>query len=271
METDRPYWDQIDAYLHGQLSREEEAAMEQAIREDAALAEEVRQHEKVVKGLRKMQLDALTAKAGEWEAEIKAEEEKEVKAKKNREQKGRLIQLDPRVWVAAAAVLILLALYFIFPSKVGESQQLAVNAFSVPEMQGTKGVGGLQVYNRGMDAFSENDFDAAVDYLRQVPPANEKYADAQFALGLSYFAEENYEDALTAFQASKKRIGEINLLIGVPPDNVLINYQHADWYIALSYLAAGQRSAGLQLLQEIREDVSHPFYAEAGNLLNQLD
>lgn len=246
--------------------------MEQAIREDAELAEEVRQQEKIVRGLRKMQLDTLMDKAREWESEIRAEEERQEEVETKIEQKGRVIGLKTRAWAAAAAaVLILVIGYFVFPSGEGETRRLAVNAFAVPEMQGTKGDGGLQAYNRGMDAFSESNFQSAIEYHRQVPPANEKFADAQFVLGLSHFTEANYKDALAAFQASKQRIGEIDLLIGVPPDNVLINYQHVDWYIALSYLADGQRSAGLQLLQEIRESPSHPFYEEAGNLLNQLN
>lgn len=267
MKTDRSYWDQIDDYLHGRLSPEEEQSMEQAIQTDADLKEEVQQQEKIVKGLRQLRLEALTEQTLAWEAEIGEEKEAATTPTSAPDKSAKTLRLRPWMWAAAAGVAALIVVTILL-NRQGNSQgqRLAIQAFSMPEIQGPRGEG--TPYYRGLGAFQNSSYPAATEQLALVSSSDTtNYPAAQFLLGLCQFELGNYAAALTYFQTAKQQENDILVLIGAHPDNVFVSAQHIEWYLALSYLASGQQQAGQQMIEEILRDTSHPYFSAAKALL----
>lgn len=271
MEPDKTYWDQIDDYLCGRLSPEGEEAMENAMQQDPALEEEVRQQEKIVKGLRQLRLEALTRQAEQWEAEIR-EEEKQPEAAPEiaPTKKGKVVPMRRWAW-AAAAVLAVLVIAAIALNRQWEKKgsTLAVNIFTPPEMQLDKGDSELS-YQNGIEAFDAKDYADAISNFNQVGSSDSKYASAQFLLGISYFMTKDYPAARMHFESAKQRVEEIEFLIGKSPDGKVVTTKHIDWYLALANFAAGQRRAGQRILDQILADSEHPFLSEAQALEKEL-
>lgn len=263
MKTDSVYWNQIDDYLQGRLSPEEEQAMKTAIQENPALAEEVQQQEKVVVGLRQLRLDTITKQTRIWEEEIQSENKKK-SFTFSPPTPARTIRFRPWLWVAAAAVVLIIFVIVLNSQSTSDDQRLALQVFSIPEVQGTRDAGDSP-YRQGLTAFQNSDCATSIQQLRLVPSSDSDYPNVQFLLGLCQFRQGNYSGAQKSFEEVKEHENDIIISIGAPPNDELVSNKHINWYLALSYLANDQQKAGKKLIEEILQDTTHPYFTAAQN------
>ncbi|MFK7921217.1 MAG: hypothetical protein AB8H47_04635 [Bacteroidia bacterium] len=249
-----PYIEQIDAYLRKQLSPEAQLAFEQALEDDASLADALKQH-----------LEALVAiRQKGFQSEI-AETESETKDEAFVENVAKTRRLTPlRIFLVAASItLVAMLSWWVMTASQNDAEKLFAAHFYAPAasdlLRGgaqtpadslpTPLVEGLQAYQKG--AYSE----AIVDFSA-VP-----------------------KDQLTAFERSHLNLlSGISYLVGAEYDSAQLYFQTADmhveaadWYLALSYFRAKDFKTARELLSKIANDNTHEFQLLAQKLLADLD
>ncbi len=244
-------YEQIEAYLFGDLTEKEAAAFESEIAADATLKREVDKHKLANNSLEILIEDSLR------------EELKKLKAEETHSEKqAKIVPMRRmRFMMAAAAVIVALIGFITFQwaNDTYSNSGLVASNYEAFQKEEIRFPGVETVLENASDAYEQGDFQQAIELLNSIPLENDFYAEAQYISGHSYFQQNQFKEAAQAFQNT-------------------INQNHprlnddAEWYLALSYLSMNETGADFQnLLNQIATSDGHDFQKNAQELKSDLD
>lgn len=252
METNDKF-DKIERYLDGEMNADEQAAFDQDIATNAQLKEEVKQHELARDAMELLIEDELRSQL----KTLQAEENASMEPVQIKRPKLRSLYYGLAI---AAGVLLLIGFF---------TQQWATNQFSndalLSAYAGTSDLSNLRsktnaetLIEQGVEAYSNKDYQAAIQAFGAIEKDSAQYTLAQYALGQTYYQLEQWEAALSAFDAATQ-------------GDFLRYKREAEWSKVLTLLAANREDAEIvQALQVVLEDWENPHQTEAQALDQKL-
>jgi TolA-binding protein len=278
-------YDKIDDYVEDLLSDTERQAFESALKTDAKLAQEVRFHQDLIRGMDVATDTDLRQTIGSVQARLAAEnffseevettekpQQEAIVRKLNVEKTALVRKLTTYQWAAAASVLLLIAagLWFLKPNKDALFSETYTAYFQSETKQ----------LNDVYDEITSPGF--ATDKVR-----NESLKNA-----LDNYQAKNYAVAKSLFQAhltaypldfdaqfyqaqtlmNLKEAQNAAVLLGNLAKNAGNRWQKdAQWYLALNYLTMPEkREVALELLKNIASDATSPHAVKALEMFNKL-
>ena len=228
--------DHLDMTLQGKSLAE----AEQLIRQDPEAHEEWQYLQLAVKAI---QYEGLYSEV----AAVKEQYLTENQAKQIPAQKPviRVLRITLRV---AAAVLLLAGAFVVYTYFSTSSRGFYRNyyaSFELPVSRGETGSDKLEL------AYRNKDWNEVIAFFETIPQKNNKHL---FLAGMAKLELKQYNDAIEKFEqviANNNQAGD--------------NYfrDEAEYYLAMSFLAAGKAKQARPLLKKIRADVSHLFHEKA--------
>lgn len=237
-------YERIEAYLAGELPDAARAELEARLQREPALAESLDRHRAAHQLLGYSSTRQLKKKLQQWEngAEDSA-------------RPGKVSPLYRYRWVLAAglALLLLAAAWGWVKSQYSDAALLAHYGTAYPALALRGESTTDDPFVLGAQAYNQAQYTLAAEALAQVPSRDPRFVEAQFYLGQAYFQQQQYADALAAWQevsrAEDPRFG-----------------QATEWYTLLAEIGAGLDEAAQFRLQRLQEDPDHP-YAELARKL----
>ena len=239
--------ERVSRYLSGLMAADERQAFEADAAADPALAEELalqREMAGLLQGqarreARKQQLQALGQEYFPAQATL-----------------GQRAMLPRRrlLWLATAAAAAVVALVLAWPFLFGPSlyEQYAQHP---PLALAEKSTDALIDWSATEKAFNTGDYATAAKLLEQYLAQQPADGQARLYLGIAELEMDRYEAARRHF-----------LALSAAADPALKDY--ADWYLALSYLKAGDEARCREVLEGI--PASSALYRTAKELLRKL-
>ena len=168
--------------------------------------------------------------------------------------------------VAASALLILSATIWIFNHQVNDSpvRKMAATYLEQPfRINSNTARGGEQdsdfFRGRALEAFNNKQFEKSIEYLQQIERDNRATAADYFHLGLALLYQQtpNYQAALDAFSAAKKK-------------DPSVYKDETNWFSALCYLMQEDYGPATEYLQKVVNSPSSRNQEEATQLLKTI-
>ena len=233
--------EQIEKYLSGQMKPEEQASFEKEMESNADLAMEVR---------------AMLGAKFVGHMQVREQQLQELKDRYDAAPAtaGSQSFLQRRlIYAVAAAILILAAVWLIWPSNPDYEQLFTANYEAVPAQVIRDTSNQQRDLRLANIAFNQANYDEAIRLYEQLLLADPSLANQiHLFLGQAYMTNQNFTAALQQF------------------DLAGISSQEAQWFKALTYVRAGDISQAKTQLRAIATDANH-FYAEkAQALLDKL-
>lgn len=266
--------EQIERYLLGELTDEEEKTVEQRINTDPEFADEVsfmRDIINVSKQEGRQHLRENLKKAEQKEAEkIEAEVNQETEAKKKQNKK---IIINRRNWfywaTAAAAVFIGLYVGVIAPSTHGNK---LYNEYFEPYpnevIPSTRG----EEVPENFAHFSQEEYNLVVRAMKHYQRGNYKEASELF----ERHVERNRENAalilykgISQLKSGKEEQAEMNFSYLLNLKNVEFQ-KEAQWYKALTFLKTNDTEDAWEILRKISETPGHPYRNKAKKVIGEI-
>lgn len=246
------YYENIEDYLTGNLSEEDQRAFEKALDEQPELREELALYQEI---------EGVLAEDARHEQDNAAVQEtlslmsKQYFAEEQKEAKVITLQRSQwirRIAVAAAVVLVIVFAWpYLQPAGVPQYADLADHpTASFTEMGGTE-----TLLPQAEQAFNTGDYAGAIQPLQTYLMENDGDTQAWFYLGISLLETGAYDQAETLF----KQISTLDSAYKT----------EAVWYQALTALKKGDLDNCKTFLQQIPEGSGH--YEEAQKVLKRLD
>lgn len=250
MNQDQETYELIERYLQGALEGEELLRFEQAVEEDAALAEEVNLQRSVGNLLAENDIQALDEQLTAIGSEYATPTPKLFPFRK--------------VWFAAAAVLVLGIASIGFFKNAGpiDGEQLYTSYFELYPADNSvrsEGDDSTQVdqLKKALDAYAKEDLEEAAKGFLGYLYLNETDARARFYLGVTLLAQGYPEKAETT-------------LYELTEQSDSIYSDPARWYYALSLIRQGKRSSARKALQELSRNAKGKYQKLANDLLEEF-
>lgn len=242
--------EKMDAYLDGQLSREEQETFERQLQSQTALQEQLRLHEQVRQALEAEGRAQLFESLDQLDAVAQKPEKDKPAAD------GSVRQLPRFLWVAAAVFLLTLGLWWGLSSPNTESL-FADYYEAYPNYQSSQSRGEEQTlrFQTAIQAYEANDYKKARYSFEQLPADWQAQPQVQFYLGICYLELQDWAAASTAL----RKVYEGDKM-----------QEQATWYLALAELRQDKLEAAKTLLQEITQSPAHPYFDKAKALLPAL-
>jgi TolA-binding protein len=254
-----PKYDQIERYLHQQMSKEEQKSFEETMKTDAALQEEVQLHQEVEDTLKNEEVHAFRSALKEvntsWQKPIEKERGRRVSG---REGMGRRLILRRVVSIAAVLGIGIVAFLYLWNASDANTNdlftqyyqpyQLIIEERSVPIEEQSE-------LKQALQSYKEKDFAKAAEAFENLAKAKPEVTAFPFYAGLSYLANNNAEKA-------------IPLLENIVDSNDLLFAQQARWYLALSYLQLDDTNKAVSILEQIEK--GNYQHQQATELLERL-
>ena len=242
------FYDNIEAYLNGTLSKKEQEAFEQQLQVDEGLKKEVQIHRSI--------FDRLSV---HYQSEDKAEAFKEKIASIGKQYQQTTDNVKPlhpgkqrrnyaigAVLAIAASILLLLWA----PWKTSLYEQFAKH----PAARFTEMSTNQSLLNQAEASFNAEQYSEALNFLTEYTTNNPEDTEAQFFQAIALLETNQFDAAENIFK---------NISAGTTP------YQYeAIWYLGLSELKKGDKTAAKTYLQQIPEGSS--AYNKAQRLLPKL-
>lgn len=263
------FLEDIDNYLDGEMTIEEQTAFETKIASDPELSEAV----KLQKDMRVMYDDhswiegdkkiLQQDKAQQLQSFFGSEEAHAIQntiaevVSENREKSGTS---NTFWWIGiAASIAVLIAIStFVFRSNNYEelyAQYLEVE--SIPSLV-TRGEEKEQLLQNAQLLFEDQKYDKAVIAFEQYQNTSGSVNPLSYIYtGISYIETNKFQKAIAQFELLKA-------------SNTLQS-KKANWYIAMTYLKQGKERKLKEILQHILSDSTHYKYKEASELLDAID
>lgn len=243
--------EQIEQYLLGGGTPQARAAFEAELQQDPALRGELESYRLLIEGIERAGARQFEQQLAGWEARARAEE---AFPARESEGGGRIRSLNWMRYAAAAAVLLLLGLFWVLrPQPAASPEALFAEHFSPYEDILQQRGGAQQALELAMQAYNAQQYAAAAPQLEAL--ADSLPAAALYA-GISRLA--------TGEPAAAE-----NLLLRARNANPLLA-EVADWYLALAALRAGDLSRAKTRLQAIAAQSGAYRSREAAALLKSL-
>ncbi len=230
----------FDKYISGQLSENQEKIFEKQWQENEGMDQELLNH-------------SLMSEIQEHlvEEDVRSELSR---LQKNR-QTGRIVFMNRRMLAIAAMALVLVAAGLIFwqTSNQLTHSELALKAFEPYPVVGVRG--NENVLDKGLSAYSEEDWAKAIALLSRVKPTDGNYMESRFYLGNALLSDERGLEAIPILtevsQSGDSRFAE-----------------SADWYLLLAYLIGEDMEGANQVFQRIQnKQPGHAYILEAQTLM----
>lgn len=227
------YFEEIEAYVEGDLTKEDKKGFELKLSNNSALKQEYDAYLATQKVARILGLQHLRETA--------------IPPKKSRR--------SYRPWLAAASFLLIILLGGLINSYVNyRPATLALQYQQAPVRTGT--TADNTILNQAWDAADDRDFQTALQLLS---PSRGDEIQEENAQALYVYA------LLAAEQGSAAR--QYLLQIGSP---ATLNPQ-LSWYLVQAHLQTGDRTAAMTQIELILAESAHPFYENAQELKQQLN
>lgn len=257
-------YEQIEAYLAGEITGAVKDQFEAQIRKDEELAREIALYRDVRQRMaytfaHREEVDAL-------EANLKLLGKQYIPPKPS----------PRRLWmqigaVAAAVALILASGYFIFfNSPVNPKEWYSEKVIHTPLSQATLSAAPRDV-SKAQELYNDHKYEFALPELQKLVVQKKDSSDNQTlqirrSIGICQLELGNYHEALSQFK---------KLFKDIPPTNNDLR-EEVEWYIALTYLLQNNHDATILELQKIisqpgRQHMKHEDAEELKELLERLD
>jgi hypothetical protein len=239
--------EEIERYLHGDLTSSEKEAFEEKLRRDAAFAEEVEMHRTAVflikaGGIRKMkkQLESYSVYA-------------------EPAQKGSSVQLLYRwyAWAAAALMILILSYIYLIPTQASDPEEL-FTAYFVPPPAERQRLRNESEASEKMDAFrayEEKRYHQSALLFEKILNDN-RDNDLLFYAGVSALADNQPQKAISYFTELLK-------------DQNSLYLRRTQWYLSLAYLKNGQAEKAKEYLSILTLE-SNSYQGKAKELLEDV-
>lgn len=239
MDANDKNFNQIEQFLDDELSSEEKTTFQQAIAKDPELEKEVRKHRLVREGVATMRREELRQNIRSWRKESRS---------------ARIRRRTFQLSIAAAAVVLIGAFFFLWPSGQTSAPLMAANYYEedLSFWSNVKSVDEPEdPLQAGIDAYENQNYEESVRFFQQFPNENR----ALYALGQSYYKQQAFNQAAEAFgQAAAGR-----------------QYREkARWYQLLSAMQAGQSETELLPLMETIIAAGGTYGRKAAELKKRL-
>jgi Tetratricopeptide repeat len=242
------YFDQIEAYLLGQMSDDQKSDFEQALASDQALAAQFKQQELEHRAMQIMREDSLRQQMAAWKAEREAASVKPA--------------VIPLFWstrrifqIAIAASFLLVAGFFAY-DQLTTPNSISQFAAYYPQVQ----MGGSRdnsilsptsdTLEQAKALLADEKYEAAEQLLKSISATNLSYAEAQMYYADSRFKQGDYDGASRQLKSL--------IQSGVAPSKVV---EAAEFRLLVTYYTQGnaQTSEAKQLVQQINSNTNHSF------------
>ena len=249
MANTSAFFEKIQDYLDGLLSKKERAGFEQQLKIDQELADEVALYKSVQTRLSDKKIQTFREKL------------KQVKAEQEQPPKVRSLRFI--LTIAAGVTLLLVAAFWLLRPTAPTAQELL--SAHLKNLDPNSIVPPFSNRNPGDSTASEGQFDQARNLFKngqyvialdtmQLVPAEQRNNAYYYELGVLFLLNQQATSAITALQQM---------------DNSQEGGQY--WYLALSYLTLGQEEASKEELQKILNDPTSTWQPEARKLLGTLE
>ncbi|MEM7659995.1 MAG: hypothetical protein AAF399_28045 [Bacteroidota bacterium] len=239
--------EQVEAYVSGELTSEEQAAFAAAMQREPALVEEVQAAKEALALLGLYTQVAYKQQLQAFDTELEAEQQ--------------VTSASPafswrKNWMAIAAVIIVLisSTYLLMRSRY-DNQSLQKGAFS--PYQNILSMRGNEAMTAIMKPYEAGNYSVFIEEMNAYLSATPKPEPlANLYLGIAYLAEGKSELAVQILD---------------PLQAVQVVGAQAEWYASLAYLGDEQEQEARELLEQIQARENHPYQADAEALLSKLD
>lgn len=246
------YIERIDAYHEGALTETERLAFESDLESDADL-------------LAAYDLYRQGNEAIEWQIGESLREQMQGWAQEDQRsaappKTGKVVAFRQIRWAAAAAVVLLLGLWFVFDQGGSpDNAELFASYYQAPDASGLRGQNASDnPLMTGLKLLEEGKGDDARAYFEQLLAGAPDNAEYQYYLGHAAMLQKDWAAAEKAFTS-----------VETAATTVLAH--KAAWNKALTLLAANRMPELKTQLESIRKDGDHGFYTQAGELLEELE
>lgn len=238
------YFKRIESYLEGPTSPEEKLAFEKDLQQDPDLQEEYQAYLATQAAIDDLALDQIRSKV----AQI-AQQAPETK----------VFRLSRRVVAMAASFLILIAvLTFLYGRQQYSDQALFAQQYEAPNWSPIRGnSAAVTTYDQAIANLQKDDVQNAIDQLASIPPVENVYVTAQYALAHLQLQTSQVVSAIETFSNIAER-------------NDKRYQENVEWFLTLSYLRAGRGAQTKKQLNVILQKQEHPYYQDALRLQTQL-
>lgn len=252
------YIERLDQYATGSMSDPERAAFELELKENPELREALALYRESEAVIEQSIENNLRQQFQSWAA---ADHTTQPIATGKPEAKVISLRTVVTRWAVAASVLLVAGFFYLYQSSQNLSDQSLFAAnYEAPEDGPVRGdAAPVDPISQGAEAFNNKNYAVARTFFNQIPATDAPYAEAQYYLGHIALQQQQYDDAITAFektvQANDTRFTD-----------------KAQWNLVLTYLAANRtEDAGFKaLLATLAGDVNHSYYEQAKALEGKL-
>ncbi len=191
----------IDKYLHNEMSDEEQLQFELELANDAELASVFNVYRTVETETRNDE----KYKSNELALKGSIKKLNEVYFKTQVKQPGKIIQMKKRklykmIGAIAASIIVIVCCYFLFFTDKQNGQQLAKNYINSELIQiSPKMDGAADNLQKGIDAYNSKDYTTALALFKQVANSQPQNSQAKKYTGLVYLVTNKYDKALETF------------------------------------------------------------------------
>ena len=267
--------EQIERYLLGELTDEEETTVEQRINTDPVFADEVSFMRDIINVSRqegRQDLRENLKKAEQKEAEkIEGEVNQETETK-NKQNKSNIInRRNWFYWASALAAAVFIGYFFgvIIPS--GHGKKIYNEHFEPYPNKVIPSTRGEEV-PENFAHFSQEEYNLVVRAMKHYQRGNYKEASELF----ERHVERNRENAalilykgISQLKSGKEEQAEMNFSYLLNLKNVEFQ-QEAQWYKALTYLKTNDTEDAWEILRKISETPGHPYKKKAEKVIGEI-
>lgn len=238
--------ERIDRFLRGEMDKAEAQAFERALSENPELQQKMKIQQELVSYIDLMGDQEVLANIRKVEGIYRSRKEGAIK---------KMPWLRPALIAASVAILLFAGWWFLTPSS--EPDVLYANFYQPYELSFSSRDGGnAETLLAASTAYNAEDYAQAITAFQSLPPELQT-SKVKLAIGISQMELSSFEEAQSLFDQ----------IISVE-DPLFMD--QALWYKALSLLKQDELEQAKGVFQQLKDDTSSIFNADAAKLLYRL-
>lgn len=251
MSEEPKYFDWIEDYLEGDMSREERERFEQELKTNTELAEELEMYQSIGKGIK----DHYSA--DDLKRKFKTVDDKLDKAESEVKTEQKVVPMNPYRWFAVAAVVVVLMISGIVIYRTYFATSL--DKIALAHWEEDKGLpvlmGPQNALDNAMTLYKEKRYDESLRELKHLLANHSTNDTLNYYAGVVSFKLNKYADAMKYFS-------------NVPANSAF--KESAEYREALTNLVLGNKDTAIRILQRITSNTSHLYHQQAKEILQSL-
>lgn len=258
--------EEIEAYLRGQMTEEAQNALKAQMETDAELADEVQFYSSLMKANANVAEKDFASIVAKVDAKL---QDRDFFSKSNEaQQPAKVRQLRPMrlVWAAAASLLILIVAGLWWSKANYSNNALQAGNYQEADMPGTMGTTSdapIQ-YQEGLSEYANQNYEAALSAFAKAAEADSLRLASTYFIGHCNYQLKRYPEAIEQF----------NTVIAAKDETLpaFINTDKLSWNCLQAYLASNQLDDNFfRLLNDLAENGGSPYRQKAQELQRKLD